>query len=223
MAYTDAGKLSPDYWTLPTGGQILTISTTFTAKSLGKKELEIANVADPMAMVMNFEVIDCNYVLKLEASENQKNDLVSWNMSVGGDAVLSVNDTDVISNGGTYVLYFTGEIQDKDLSSGSKGLACELAGDSYGSGNIDVVGSNVKGSLNLNVEFSETEFGEGVVFHCKDVNDQESVVPIFESQTVNPGNSINLQPYFAKGVSTYKFQFGESGSGTYTLIKRSKK
>jgi hypothetical protein len=224
IAYTDAGKLSADYWLLPAGGQYVIISTTLTAQNVGKKKVEIANAVDPEALQLNFEVVSCDYDLLLHAIERHKTDMVNWYMLVTGEAVLSSSD-EMKSQNGYYHLSFSGEIQDEGLKSGSKGLKCELQGDSSANGEFDVTGSKVNDNIYLSVQFKDTDFGEGVVLYCVDVSGimGEGITPIFESKTVNPGDSVDVSPNFSKGVSIYKFQFGESGSGTYTLKKRSSK
>lgn len=114
---------------------------------------------------------------------------------------------------------------DQSLKSGSKGLSCELEGASESYGNFDVTGSKNKDNINLNIEYQETDFGEGVALHCVDVSGimGEGITSIFENKSVSPKDSVPLNPSFSRGVSTYKFKFGESGSGIYTLVKRNKK
>lgn len=222
---TDAGTLSNGLWSFPSGTVITTIQTTLTANNVGNRYVEFtsSDPADVFTTRVDFEVADCAYKLELNAWDKPKSDLASWNLYVYGYAHISTEPS--VEGGGSYSIIVSGEVEDKDLKSGSKGLKCDLEGESSGSGSWDITGSKNKDNINLSVQFQEIDFGEGIAFHCVDPTGVmgEGITPIFESKTINPGDSINVSPSFSKGVSKYKFQFGESGSGQYTLIKRSKK
>lgn len=221
--HTNAGTLSKSSWSFPAGAPFGVINSTLTAKNVGNRDVAVTsslskNVSD---ISWDFEVIDCNYKLYLDAFETKENELVSWDMMLTGKAKISSQDMNSVE--GYYSPFFTGEIIDEKLKSGSEGLACALVGSTGESNEFDVTGSKTKNNITLSIQFKETNLGEGIVFHCIDNNGVEFVIPLFESKKVNPGDYVPLSPSFSKGVSTYKFKFGESGSGTYTLVKRSGK
>lgn len=226
-AATLAGTLSESLWPFPAGDNLFAfLQTTLTAKKLGKGSVDfvVSVPDDPGASVMSatFEVIECDYDLKLRAYEKRETDVATYMMWIHGEGHILSQDT--VSGEGTYDMVFVGELQDEELKSGSKGLGCALETGTSGSGSFDVTGSKNKDALTVSINFNETEFGEGVIFHCIDESGSEGVIPIFESTTVNPGDSINLTNLkFSRNVTQHKFQFGESGSGTVTVLKRSKK
>jgi hypothetical protein len=226
-AATLAGTLSESLWSFPAGDDLFAIfQTTLTAKKIGKGSVDfVVSLPDDSGggvTSATFEVIECDYDLRLLAYEKRETDVATYNIFIDGKGHILSQDT--VSGEGMYDMTFWGELQDEVLKSGSKGLGCTLEHGTAGSGSFDVTGNKNKDTLTVDIHFNETEFGEGVLFHCIDESGSEGVIPIFENTTVNPGDSINLTNLkFSKNVTQHKFQFGESGSGFVNVLKRSKK
>jgi hypothetical protein len=221
-AATLTGTLSKSFWSFPAGKHFDFLQTDLTAKNVGQGSVDFVTSLDDPTYSRKFEVIECDYDLRLLAYEKRETDVATYNILIDGTGHILSQDT--VSGEGTYDMTFWGELQDEVLKSGSKGLGCALEHGTAGSGSFDVTGSKNKDTLTVDIHFNETEFGEGVLFHCIDESGSEGVIPITESTTVNPGDSINLTNLkFSKNVTQHKFQFGESGSGFVNVLKRSKK
>ena len=219
---TLAGTLSKSFWSFPPGKHFAFLQTDLTAKNVGKGSVDFASSLFDNVYPSKFEVIECDYDLELRAYEERETDLATYIMILIGKGNILSQET--VSGEGTYELIFAGEIQDEELKSGSKGLGCVLEGGAVGDGSFEVTGSKNKDALTVSIQFQETEFGEDVALHCIDESGSEGVTPMFESQSVNPGDTVTLTNLvFSRIVTQHKFQFGESGSGFINVLKRSKK